>query len=138
MKKRITDNIAYKLGYKAALRGESKSKNPFTEWNEVKTQNWNLGWRDSINESKKKEQTNEGFITKYIDAFFDGLKTNTVNRAIAKARKDRIPDPIISKMLDIKNKHEANLRKLEKETREIERMKSVLASMKAFRKQYNF
>ena len=138
MKKRITDNIAYKLGYKAALRGESKSKNPFTEWNEVKTQNWNLGWKDSINESKKKEQTNEGFITKYVDAFFDGLKTNTVNRAIAKARKDRIPDPIISRMMDIKNQHEANLRKLEKELRRIKQMDLHIAEFEKFKKQYNF
>jgi hypothetical protein len=50
----------------------------------------------------KKETINEGLFgaaKKFSDAFFDGLKSNAVNKALKQAEKNpKIPTPIIDKM----------------------------------------
>jgi hypothetical protein len=50
----------------------------------------------------KKKNINEGLFgsaKKFTDEFFDGLKTNTTNRALQKAKQNKkIPAPIIQKM----------------------------------------
>lgn len=55
----------------------------------------------------KIKQTNEnifGAARKFSDAFFDGLKSNAVNRALKQAEKNpKIPSPIIEKMKAIDN-----------------------------------
>ena len=52
-----------------------------------------------------KDKVNEGLFgaaKKFSDAFFDGLKTNATNRALANARKNKdIPPPIVKKMVQI-------------------------------------
>jgi len=52
-----------------------------------------------------KEKTNEGLFgaaKKFSDAFFDGLKTNAVNKALKQAEKNKkVPSPIIKKMKQI-------------------------------------
>jgi hypothetical protein len=51
---------------------------------------------------KKTKKLNEGLFgsaKKFTDSFFDGLKTNTVNNALKKAKQNKkIPAPIIQKM----------------------------------------
>ncbi len=40
-----------------------------------------------------------GTAKKFTDAFFDGLKSNTINRALKQAEKNpKIPTPIVDKM----------------------------------------
>ena len=50
----------------------------------------------------KLKQTNEnifGAARKFSDAFFDGLKSNAVNKALKQAEKNpKMPSPIIDKM----------------------------------------
>ena len=50
----------------------------------------------------KKETINEGLFgaaKKFTDAFFDGLKSNAVNKALKQAEKNpKIPTPVIDKM----------------------------------------
>jgi hypothetical protein len=50
----------------------------------------------------KKETIKEGLFgaaKKFSDAFFDGLKSNAVNKALKQAEKNpKIPTPIIDKM----------------------------------------
>jgi hypothetical protein len=50
----------------------------------------------------KKETINEGLFgaaKKFTDSFFDGLKSNAVNKALKQAEKNpKIPTPIIDKM----------------------------------------
>jgi len=52
-----------------------------------------------------KEKTNEGLFgaaKKFSDAFFDGLKSNAINRALKQAEKNKkVPPPIIQKMRQI-------------------------------------
>lgn len=52
--------------------------------------------------STKKENINEGLFgaaKKFTDAFFDGLKSNAINKALKQAEKNpKIPTPIIDKM----------------------------------------
>ena len=52
-----------------------------------------------------KEKTNEGLFgaaKKFSDAFFDGLKSNAINRALKQAEKNKkVPPPIIQKMKQI-------------------------------------
>lgn len=43
---------------------------------------------------------------KMSDSFFDGLKKSAVDRAVAKAKKDREPDPIIEKMEELERERE--------------------------------
>jgi hypothetical protein len=62
--------------------------------------------------SKETEQIQEGLFgtaKKISDAFFDGLKANTINSFLAKAEKKGIESPIITQM-----------RKLEKEKQELD------------------
>jgi hypothetical protein len=50
----------------------------------------------------KLKQTNENIFSaarKFSDAFFDGLKSNAVNKALKQAEKNpKMPSPIIDKM----------------------------------------
>lgn len=50
----------------------------------------------------KLKQTNEnifGAARKFSDAFFDGLKSNAINKALKQAEKNpKMPSPIIDKM----------------------------------------
>jgi hypothetical protein len=52
-----------------------------------------------------KEKTNEGLFgaaKKFSDSFFDGLKSNAINRALKQAEKNKkVPPPIIQKMRQI-------------------------------------
>jgi len=52
-----------------------------------------------------KKQINEGLFgaaKKLTDAFFDGLKDNMTNKALAKVKQNKnVPIPIISKMSEI-------------------------------------
>jgi hypothetical protein len=68
----------------------------------------------------KKETTNEGLFgaaKKFSDAFFDGLKTNATNKAIAAAKKNKkVPPKIVQKMADI----EKASKELEQMLRDIE------------------
>lgn len=57
-----------------------------------------------------KNNINElNMVSRFIGDFFDGIKTNTTNRFLAKARKDGIPKPILDKMA-----------KIDKETKELD------------------
>jgi hypothetical protein len=52
-----------------------------------------------------KEKTNEGLFgaaKKFSDAFFDGLKSNAINKALKQAEKNKkVPPPIVKKMIEI-------------------------------------
>jgi hypothetical protein len=49
----------------------------------------------------KRTRINEGLINKFIDSFFDGLKTGAVNKALVQAKKSKIPTPVVDKMEEI-------------------------------------
>jgi hypothetical protein len=65
--------------------------------------------------ANKKQNINEGLFgaaKKFTDAFFDGLKSNAVNSALATAKKNKdIPVPIVKKM-----------EQLDKAAKELEKM----------------
>lgn len=48
---------------------------------------------------------NEGILDitdKFLNSFFDGLKTNTINKALDKAKKHPdMPNPLIDKMVEL-------------------------------------
>jgi hypothetical protein len=52
-----------------------------------------------------KKPTNEGLFgtaRKFTDAFFDGLKANAINNALANAKQaKKIPVPIVDKMIEL-------------------------------------
>ena len=52
-----------------------------------------------------KKSINEGLFgtaRKFTDAFFDGLKANAINSALANAKKsERLPAPIVNKMVEL-------------------------------------
>jgi hypothetical protein len=52
-----------------------------------------------------KKSINEGLFgtaRKFTDAFFDGLKANAINNALANAKKsERLPAPIVNKMVEL-------------------------------------
>lgn len=51
--------------------------------------------------NNNKKPVNEGLfagVRKFTDAFFDGLKTNTVNAALEKAKHNKLPADIIDAM----------------------------------------
>jgi hypothetical protein len=54
---------------------------------------------------KIKKQINENVfdaVKRFTDAFFDGLKKNTVNKALKAAEKNpKVPPPVIQKMKEI-------------------------------------
>lgn len=57
-----------------------------------------------------KDKVNElNMVSRFIGDFFDGIKSNTTKRFLAKARKDGIPKPILDKMS-----------KIDKETKELD------------------
>jgi hypothetical protein len=57
-----------------------------------------------------KQKINElNVVSRFIGDFFDGIKTNTTNRFLDKARKQGIPKPILDKMA-----------KIDKETKELD------------------
>lgn len=66
----------------------------------------------------KEKNINEGLFgaaRKFSDAFFDGLKSNAVNKALKQAEKNpKIPSPIIEKMKEL-DKAAAELEKMLKE-----------------------
>jgi hypothetical protein len=65
-----------------------------------------------------KKSINEGLFgaaKKFTDAFFDGLKSNAINSALATAKKNKdIPIPIIKKMEEL-DKAAMELEKMLKE-----------------------
>jgi hypothetical protein len=51
--------------------------------------------------SKEKQPVNEGLFgaaAKFTEEFFDGLKTNAINRALEQAKKNKMPDDVIDTM----------------------------------------
>lgn len=66
----------------------------------------------------KEKNINEGLFgaaRKFSDSFFDGLKSNAVNKALKQAEKNpKIPSPIIEKMKEL-DKAAAELEKMLKE-----------------------
>ena len=67
-----------------------------------------------------KRKLNEGLFgaaKKFTDAFFDGLKSNAVNTALEKAKKNKkVPPKVVQKMADI----EKASKELEQMLRDIE------------------
>lgn len=70
-----------------------------------------------------KEIQNEGILTateKFLDSFFDGLKANTTNTALEKAKKHPdMPSPVVDKMVE-----------LEKLSKELKKMTKQLKTLK--------
>jgi hypothetical protein len=67
--------------------------------------------------SKEKQPMQEGLFSaakQFTDAFFDGLKTNAINRALDQAKNNKMPDDVIDSM-----------EKIEKET---QRLKNLVKS----------
>lgn len=52
-----------------------------------------------------KKTKNEGIFSaadRFLNSFFDGLKTNTINHALDKAKKHpNMPSPVIDKMVQL-------------------------------------
>ncbi len=117
MKVNKLNELAYKMGFKTAVNGKSKTLNPFNTWDKIKSENWNRGWNDGI-ESINTNQLNEGLFDKYVNAFFTGLTRNTVNSALKRARKNDVPDPIVSKMIELKVQYES-FKKVEDELKDL-------------------
>ena len=62
-----------------------------------------------------KDNINEGLFgaaKEFSDAFFDGLKTNTTNRIIEKAKQRGLPKEIVDSMLRIQKEKEELLQNL--------------------------
>ena len=56
--------------------------------------------------SKEKQPIKEGLFgaaKQFTDAFFDGLKTNAINKALEQAKKNKMPDEVIDSMEKIEN-----------------------------------
>ena len=54
---------------------------------------------------------------KFTDAFFDGLKSNSVDKMLAKAEQSKVEEPILAKMreiIDRKSELEALIKKYSK------------------------
>jgi hypothetical protein len=59
--------------------------------------------------SKEKQPVEEGLFgaaKKFTDAFFDGLKTNAVNRALEQAKQNKCPPDVIDSMERIENERQ--------------------------------
>jgi hypothetical protein len=59
--------------------------------------------------SKEKQPVEEGLFgaaKKFTDAFFDGLKTNAVNRALEQAKQNKFPPDVIDSMERIENERQ--------------------------------
>jgi len=69
--------------------------------------------------SNKKQQIEEGLFgaaKQFSDAFFDGLKNNTINSFLSKAEERKVDAPVIAKM-----------KKLNKEAEELKQMLKKLS-----------
>jgi len=70
-----------------------------------------------------KEIQQEGLFTateNFLNSFFDGLKTNTINKALEKAKQHPdMPSPVVDKMVE-----------LEKISKELKRMTKQLKTLK--------
>lgn len=62
-----------------------------------------------------KKKINElSSASRFVSAFFDGVKTNTANRFLEKAKKQGVPKPVLDKMKAIekeRNELDALLKK---------------------------
>jgi len=59
--------------------------------------------------SKQTQPVEEGLFgaaKKFTDAFFDGLKTNAVNRALEQAKQNKFPPDVIDSMERIENERQ--------------------------------
>jgi hypothetical protein len=59
--------------------------------------------------SKEKQPMEEGLFgaaKKFTDAFFDGLKTNAINRALEQAKQNKFPPDVIDSMERIENERQ--------------------------------
>ncbi len=101
-KKNKLNEFAYKMGYKSGSTGKSKTLNPFIEWNTSKAKNWNLGWDTGNKNSKMISEGLTDFLTKYSDAFFDGLTQNTIKRALNNVKEDPDANKVRSVVKKIK------------------------------------
>ena len=51
---------------------------------------------------KQKKRIDENLLNKFIDSFFDGLKTGAINTALKKAENHpNVPTPIVDRMKQI-------------------------------------
>jgi len=59
--------------------------------------------------SKQTQPVEEGLFgaaKKFTDAFFDGLKTNAVNKALEQAKQNKFPPDVIDSMERIENERQ--------------------------------
>lgn len=59
--------------------------------------------------SKEKQPMQEGLFgaaKKFTDAFFDGLKSNAVNKALEQAKQNKFPPDVIDSMERIENERQ--------------------------------
>ena len=59
--------------------------------------------------SKEKQPIEEGLFgaaKKFTDAFFDGLKSNAVNKALEQAKQNKFPPDVIDSMERIENERQ--------------------------------
>ena len=59
--------------------------------------------------SKQKQPIEEGLFgaaKKFTDAFFDGLKSNAVNKALEQAKQNKFPPDVIDSMERIENERQ--------------------------------
>jgi hypothetical protein len=59
--------------------------------------------------SKQKQPIEEGLFgaaKKFTDAFFDGLKSNAVNKALEQAKQNKFPPDVIDSMEKIENERQ--------------------------------
>ncbi len=59
--------------------------------------------------SKQTQPIEEGLFgaaKKFTDAFFDGLKTNAVNKALEQAKQNKFPPDVIDSMERIENERQ--------------------------------
>jgi hypothetical protein len=59
--------------------------------------------------SKEKQPMQEGLFgaaKKFTDAFFDGLKSNAINKALEQAKQNKFPPDVIDSMERIENERQ--------------------------------
>jgi len=59
--------------------------------------------------SKEKQPMQEGLFgaaKKFTDAFFDGLKSNAINKALEQAKQNKFPPDVIASMERIENERQ--------------------------------
>jgi ribosome modulation factor len=97
------NELAYKMGYKCGVSGKSKKLNPFNESNDSKSKNWKLGWNEGYTNYNLIGEGITDFLTKYSDAFFDGLTQNTIKRALNNVKEDPDAEKVRSVVKKIKD-----------------------------------